>query len=193
MLNRAVSRKRWLWGLLGSLAIALRPAPAAAQDATEPALKSALIFNFAKFTTWPDDVLPSNAPFVACVVGSREVGQALERAVKDHALAGHRVEVLSRDGRDAQQSFKTCHLLYVTSVDARNLARIVTDVRGAPVLTIIDADDTNTTLGIAHLFVDNGRLRFDIDHGLARQGRLQLSSRLLSVASKVRDDMAVSR
>jgi hypothetical protein len=199
MLNRAVSRKRWLWALLGSLASALYVAPALAQDATEPALKSALIFNFAKFTTWPDDALPPNTAFVACVVGNREVGQALERAFKDHAVAGHRVEVVSRDGRDAQQSFRTCHLLYVTNVDAKQLVRIMTGVRGAPVLTIVDADDANTSSGIAHLFVENGRLRFDIDRGLARQGRLELSSRLLSVASKVREesrvreDMAVSR
>lgn len=192
MLNRAVSRNRWLWGLVGGLAIVLCP-PAVAQDATEPALKSALIFNFAKFASWPDDALPSNAVFVACIVGSREVGQALERAVKDHALAGHRIEVISRDGRDPQQSFKTCHLLYVTNVDSKQLARIVTEVRGAPVLTIVEADDVNTNLGIARLFVDNGRLRFDVDHGLAKQGRLELSSRLLSLASKVREDGAVSR
>jgi len=193
MLNRAVSRKRWLGGLLGSLAIGLCPAPAGAQDATEPALKSALIFNFAKFTSWPDDALPLNAPLIACVVGSREVGQALERAVNDHPVAGHRVEVVSREGCDAQPAFKTCHVLYVTSVDAKQLAHIVSDVRGIPVLTIIDADDANTSPGIAHLFVDNGRLRFDVDHALARQGRLQLSSRLLALASKVREDMAVSR
>jgi hypothetical protein len=179
--------------LLSSLAIGLCPAPALAQDATEPALKSALIFKFAKFTTWPNDVLPTHAAFVACVVGSREVGQALERAVKGHTLAGHPIEVISRDGRDPHQSFKACHVLYVTNVEPKQVARIMTEVRGAPVLTIIDADDPNTNVGIAHLFVDNGRLRFDVDHGLARQGRLQLSSRLLSLASRVREDMAVSR
>jgi hypothetical protein len=193
MLKRGVSRNRWLWWLLASLAIGLCPAPAVAQDATEPALKSALIFNFARFTSWPDDALPSNAAFVACVVGSREVGQALERAVKDRPVAGHRVEVVSRDGRDAQQSFKTCHLLYVTSIDVKQLARIVSDVRGTPVLTIVDADDSNMRAGIAQLFVDNGRLRFDVDHAQARLCRLQLSSRLLTLASKVREDMAVSR
>jgi hypothetical protein len=193
MLKHGVSQNRWLCWLLGSMAVALCPAPAAAQDATEPALKSALIFNFAKFTTWPDDALPANAAFIACVFGSREVGQALERAVKDRPIAGHRVEVLSRDGRDPQPNFKTCHVLYLTSVDAKQVARIASDLRGMPVLTIVDADDASTSVGIAQLFLENGRIRFDVDHGLAKQGRLQLSSRLLSLASRVRENVAVSR
>jgi hypothetical protein len=193
MFKYGVSRKRWRWCLAASVAIGLCPARATAQDATEPALKSALIFNFAKFTSWPDEALPSNAAFVACVVGSREVGQALERAVKDRLLAGHRVEVVSRDGVDPQQTYKRCHLLYVTSTDLKQVARILSEVRGAPVLTIVDTDDGSGGLGIAQLFVENGRIRFDVDHALAKQGRLLLSSRLLSLASRVRENVAVSR
>ena len=37
----------------------LTPVPAAAQDVTEPALKAAFIYNFAKFTEWPADVMPA--------------------------------------------------------------------------------------------------------------------------------------
>ena len=33
-----------------------------AQDVTEPALKAAFIYNFAKFTEWPADALPQRSP-----------------------------------------------------------------------------------------------------------------------------------
>ena len=33
----------------------LMPVPASAQDVTEPALKAAFIYNFAKFTEWPPE------------------------------------------------------------------------------------------------------------------------------------------
>jgi hypothetical protein len=164
-----------------------------AQDATEPALKSALIFNFAKFTSWPQEVLPGNSEFVACVVGSQAVGQALQRAVKDRQLAGHPITVSHRDLRDPQLTFRTCHLLYVTGTDPKELTRLVTDLRGAPVLTIIDVEDPSLSIGIADLFVENGRMRFQVDNGLAKQGRLELSSRLLSLASGVRDNPRATR
>jgi len=45
-------------------------APAAgAQNVAEPSLKAAFIYNFAKFTTWPPDVLPVTGSFTACVIG----------------------------------------------------------------------------------------------------------------------------
>ena len=47
----------------------LMPLPAAAQDVTEPALKAAFIYNFAKFTEWPADVMTTAEPLSLCVLG----------------------------------------------------------------------------------------------------------------------------
>ena len=66
---------------------------ASAQDVTEPALKAAFIYNFAKFTEWPADVVPAAEPFVMCVLGDAAVGDALERAVKARVLGGHSMAV----------------------------------------------------------------------------------------------------
>ena len=73
--------------------VLLMPVPAAAQDVTEPALKAAFIYNFAKFTEWPADVVPAAEPLVMCVLGDAAVGDALERAVKGRELAGHSMAV----------------------------------------------------------------------------------------------------
>jgi hypothetical protein len=161
---------------------------ALAQDVTEPALKSALVFNFAKFTSWPQDALPRNASLVACVLGSPDVAEALQRAVKGRLLDGHSITVSSRDVRDPHPSLRSCHLLYIAGHDPRPYARLLVELRGAPVLTIVDIDDAAASGGIAALFVENGRMRFQVDNGLARQGRLEISSRLLSLASAVRDN-----
>ena len=66
----------------GAIAILLlHPVTASAQDVTEPALKAAYIYNFAKFTEWPADVIAPGAPFVFCVVGDVAIGEALVRTV----------------------------------------------------------------------------------------------------------------
>src|SRR6185503_17381049 len=79
-----------------------------AQDVTEPSLKAAFIYNFAKFTEWPADGLPVTAPFNACVLGDPAIGDALERSVKNRLLSGHAISVLrvQIDG-----PLRTCHLL----------------------------------------------------------------------------------
>ena len=60
----------------------LMPIPSAAQDVTEPALKAAFIYNFAKFTEWPADVMTTAEPLLLCVLGDAAIGDALERAVR---------------------------------------------------------------------------------------------------------------
>jgi hypothetical protein len=181
--SRAITR---IGLMICLIALVARTAPA--QDATEPALKSALVFNFAKFTTWPSDVLPRSATLVACVVGSHDVSAALQRAVRDRQLDGHAIAVSDRDLDDPRPSFRTCHLLYVTGSDPKQVARRLDSLRGAPVLTIVDVDDPALAIGIANVFVENGRMRFRVDNSLAREGRLEISSRLLSLAAGVRDN-----
>ena len=56
----ALYRTKFFASLTAGAAIAtllLAPMIAAAQDVTEPALKAAFIYNFAKFTEWPADVM----------------------------------------------------------------------------------------------------------------------------------------
>ena len=52
-------------------------------------------------------------------------------------------------------------------------------------LTISDADDF-TRIGIAQVFVESGKMRFNFNLDVAKQARLQLSSKLLVLAAHVR-------
>jgi hypothetical protein len=154
------------------------------QDLTEPSLKAAFVFNFAKFTEWPVDALPATASFTACVLGDGPVGDALERAVKGRLLSGHGVSV-SRVQPGGP--LRSCHLLYLSGLTPAQMTVVLAAVRGAPVLTVSDADDFVPLGGIAHLFLENGKMHFDFNLDLARRSRLQLSSKLLSLASHVHD------
>jgi hypothetical protein len=155
-----------------------------AQDVTETSLRAAFIYNIAKFTEWPVDVLSAATPFAACVLGDTQVGDALERSVKGRQLAGRAVTVVRVP---VGGPLRSCHLLYISGLRSAQVTAILATVGGAPVLTIGDVDDFARIGGIAHVFVENGTMRFDIDLGLARRSRLQLSSRLLVLAVHVHD------
>ncbi|MEO8070934.1 MAG: YfiR family protein [Acidobacteriota bacterium] len=164
---------------LFAAALVLTPALASAQDVTEPALKAAFIYNFAKFTEWPADTLGATEPIAMCVVGDLAVSQALERAVKAHMLAGHTISV-SFVVPEAPRG--VCHVMYVSGLNATQATKLLAGVRDAPVLTIGDLDRFTEFGGVAQFFFEQGQLRFSIDLASARRARLQISSRLLVLA-----------
>jgi uncharacterized protein DUF4154 len=149
-----------------------------AQDVTEPALKAAFIFNFAKFTEWPS-ALPAAGPFMMCVFGDAAVGDALDRAVVGRVLGGHPI-VTSRPV--AAEPKRACHLLYVSGVSAAQAGQVVADLRDVPVLTISDVEGFTDVGGIAQFFFEHGQLRFRIQLESAKRARLLISSRLLIMA-----------
>lgn len=155
---------------------------AATQNVTEPSLKAAFIFNFAKFTAWPTDTLPPTGSFTACVLGDTSVYRALERTVRDRQVSGHGVIVVQNP---LEGPLRACHVLYVSGVAPNRIATILTAVRGLAVLTISDMDDFAIQGGVAQMFVENGRMRFDLNFDVARRSRLQLSARLLVLGAHV--------
>jgi hypothetical protein len=149
-----------------------------AQDVTEPTLKAAFLYNFAKFTEWPTG--PSDAaPFLMCVFGDPAVGDALKRAVLGRALGDHPI-VMSRVVAD--ESKRACRVLYVSGVAANQAGLVVADLLDMPVLTISDIEGFTDVGGIAQFFFEHGQLRFRIDLESAKRARLQISSRLLIMA-----------
>jgi hypothetical protein len=151
-----------------------------AQDVTESSLKAAFVYNFAKFTEWPPDVLPPTATFAACVLGDSPTRDALDRIVKGRLLSGRTISV-----SEVQfgAGLRSCHLLYMSGVSRAQVTAVVVALRGVPVLTISDSDDFARGGGIAQMFVENGKIRFDINLDVAKEARLQLSSKLLALAA----------
>jgi hypothetical protein len=158
--------------------------PGRAQNVTEPSLKAAFIYSFAKFTGWPQDALPTTATFAACVLGDNPVRDALDRTVKGRLLEGRAISVseVQLDGK-----LRSCHLLYASGVTLAQVSVIVAAVKGAPVLTISDVDNFAQQGGIAQMFVENGKMRFELNLDVARQSRLELSSKLLVLAARVHE------
>ena len=187
LFRTAFVRPRRRWRAASAMALLLLcDRTAWPQDVTEQALKAALVYNFAKFTEWPEDALKATASFTACALGD-DAADALARTVKDRRLLGHAINVLRIK---VGGPVRSCHLLYVSGVPPAETAALMAAVRGAPVLTISDAEDFARLGGIAYVFVENGRMRFDVNLDVARHARLQLSSKMLALAAHVLDGPA---
>lgn len=156
--------------------------PALAQGVSEPRLKAVFLFNFVRFATWPDDVLPAGAPIVLCAVDG-DIAASLEsevagRSLDSHALVVKRVK-LNASARD-------CTLLYAGRLDKRRAKELFAALDGTSVLTVGDAEDFATAGGMIGLFVDGGRMRFAINVEAVQRTHVRLSAQLLNLAKLVK-------
>ncbi len=157
----------------GGMALAAAPiAEAASDDPLEAAVKATYLYKFTAFVAWPDSAFAGpDSPFVLCVEGEDPFGDLLDRAVTGQSVGGHPV-ALRRQPRFTGGS--GCHLLYTAAPADRP--------RGEPVLTITDSARGGARGAVITFVLQDDRVRFEIDADAARDNRLSISSKLMSLA-----------
>ena len=155
-----------------------------AQRPTEYEVKAAFLYNFAKFTQWPDRAFAdAQAPLLIGVVGSDPFGPILDRTVAGKTV-GRRRFVVKRFAKPSD-GLRDCHVLFIGSSAAEWISSSLAALRGAPVLTVGESDLFCENGGIINLVLRQNRVRFQISAGAADRAGLTLSSRLLRLAEIV--------
>lgn len=173
-------RGRVAWSALVVLAATVCvPIDARAQSASVTAVKAAFIFNFARFTEWPDDVLPDGARLEMCVDGDALVAEALEQAIQHRRIESHELAVRVLAAHDSAVG---CHVLFVSAAETGQVPTRLESVRSHAVLSISDNPKFTERGGVIQLRLENERMLFTINVSAAARARLQLSSKLLSLA-----------
>ncbi|MEX2301722.1 MAG: YfiR family protein [Bryobacterales bacterium] len=170
-----------------ALALALSLArPANAQPSNRGAVgeyqvKAAFLYHFAKFVEWPASA-KNGQTIEVCVLGSDPFGPALDFLLEDKTLQGKRFDVRRVNGTAEGQS---CHVLFVAFEDKHELQSVVQTLSGSPVLTVGDSPDFSRAGGMIYLFVDESKVRFDINLAAAKHSGITISAALLRLARKV--------
>lgn len=160
--------------------------PAAAHARSEYEVKAAFLFNIARFVEWPSSAGPEGAgEFRLCVVGEDPFGGALA-ALERRRLHGHRVVV-----RRPQSPLRMerCHLLFISPSAARfRVAAVLDAVARQPVLTVGDSPGLAERGVIVNLYLERGKVRFEVNLEAAKRAGITLSSRMLRLARIVGQD-----
>jgi hypothetical protein len=153
-------------------------------SAKEQELKAAYIYNFAKFTTWPDSRFSSStAPLVIGVMGSEPVATALATQVRNHSVNGRSVDVRLMT---PDQDIGALHVLYIATANGETLPRLQHALPAPGLLTIGDSEKFLAAGGVIRFVIDGDRLQFQIDVTAAQRAQISLSSQLLMLARSVR-------
>jgi len=154
------------------------PAMAQVPDGDEFSVKTAFVYNFAKFATWPPAAFAGpQAPLVLCTIGEVSFGMALS------ALQGKPVGERSLAVREATPAnADACHLIVVGQPHAARFGDVAAALKGRPVLTISDADGFARRGGAIGLVIENSRVRFEVNPRTLDGTGVTLSSQLLRLA-----------
>jgi hypothetical protein len=153
--------------------------------ASESEVKAAFLFNFVKFVEWPGEGGGASVgPIVVGVLGRGPLGDAL-RGTLDGRDVGNRTLAVRRVSTDAE--IAGCHVVFVAAREREEVAELAVRAAGPGRLTVGDGTGFLESGGIILLTLENARVRFVVNADAARRAGLEVSSKLLALATVVHD------
>ncbi len=149
-----------------------------AQDSkhTEYQIKSAFIYNFAKFVDWPNKAKGNTLTLY--VMGQDSFRDALD-TIEGKIIRGKTLKI---EHVKSLQNIKDGNLLFITSTEKHNLENLINSVHGLSILTIGDTKGFANRGVMINLYIEEERVRFEINVEAAIKEGLGISSKLLKLA-----------
>jgi len=143
-------------------------------------VKSAFLYNFAKFTTWPEGSFSDATSQIKIVfVGADAFAAAFEGVTKGKNVNGREFKIIKGAAADATGG----HIVVVD--DSGQYASVVANTKGKPILTV-GAEGFMVSGGMVSFYADGGKVAIDVDLGPLKAGGLILEPKILKIAKTVK-------
>lgn len=185
MLPKTIKYAKLIFSVLCLLCTAFVVCEASMESSLEENIKSAYLFNFAKFVEWPSRAFSSkDAPLNICVLGDDSLTKGL-KLLENKNVAGRKLVVHQvNNWKDAHD----CHIVYIGESEKKVLGNVLSHFHHKPVLTVSSISDFAGQGGMIG-FVRKGNLvRFEVNRKAVMDSELTISSRLLKLALIVEGD-----
>lgn len=151
---------------------------AMADELIEYQVKAAFIYNFIAFTHWPDS---TGQTINLCIYGEDYFGKEIDK-LQNRSINNRHIKITRITDPD---KLKACQVIFFSKSVSRQLSNILNDLQNEPILTL--ADNPNATAqGVAiNMSLINEKIVFEINLIKARASGLDISSKLLQLATKV--------
>lgn len=146
-------------------------------------IKAAFLYHFSNFVDWPDTA-SSQKNITIGILGTDPFGEALAtingKMVKGRRIVLKKFRTLS--------DLEPCEILFISTSERGNLAKIMDAVKDWNALTVSDIDGFAKHWGTINFVPSGNKVRFELNVDAAKRRQLRVSSRLLRVATIVTDE-----
>ncbi len=160
-----------------------RRVSAQSSSPSEYQVKAAFLFHFAQFVDWPPEAFKgADSPLTYCTVGEDPFHGALEASLNGKMIGARSVRV---------QHFKRvaeiqgCQVLFIGMLERKTIPAALAGLKEGPVLTVGETENFAQEGGMIGFFLEDNKVRFDINLVAAQRAKLQISARLLTLAKTV--------
>jgi hypothetical protein len=151
---------------------------------SEYEIKAAFLYNFAKFIEWPDNSRQCQQDTaIIGILGEDPFGTILERVIGEKTI---RMKEISIQRYSNVQNVRECHILFIGQSEKWRLSTILKQLSNRHILTVSEIDGFTEQGGMIGLFIENNRIRFQINQDAIEAAELKISSKLLKLASIIR-------
>jgi hypothetical protein len=158
------------------LAFPAMPASSTGADAeAEDELKSVIVKNFLRYSTWPETV-PANGPITVGVLGRSSFAQILHGLLDGKSVNGRMVQTIEL--KSSSESHR-CHLIYVASDKNSEIKQALQSASSNHTLTIGEADKFLEYGGAVNLLLIDGHMGFEVSLEALDRAGIEISSKLL--------------
>lgn len=147
-------------------------------------LKALFLYNFASYIEWPPAAFAGvDQPFVIGILGSAPLDSMLRDIAATKTINGRRLVVEHFSAPDA---VRPCQILFIgRHVPPEERQRVVETLQNQSVLIVGESAGFARRGAAVNFFVENNKIRFEINVNAARQHALKISSKLLALAKIV--------
>ncbi|MBT8119646.1 MAG: YfiR family protein [Gammaproteobacteria bacterium] len=165
--------------LLYAILVAQMPVVAVADNVSEYTIKAGFIYNFAKFTQWPD----KSDELKICIFGKDPFGKNIDK-IDGKISNGRTIRVIRTQKIDEVRS---CHIAFLNIIPPERylFERALKKIDGTHVLTVSDARNVTEFGVMIGLSINDDKIAFDVNHTMALASDLEISAKLLRLAREV--------
>jgi hypothetical protein len=144
-------------------------------------VKAAFLYNVLAFVEWPLPENKSADTLRICILGASAAGKAFDD-LDGQVIMGRKIEIVHLT---SLADVGRCSVLFIGSSEERNIHRIMRALQGTSILSIGDTAGFARQGVIINFYLEQKKVRFEVNAAAARQAGLVISSKLLKLAGSV--------
>jgi hypothetical protein len=150
---------------------------------SEYQVKAAFLFHFAQFVDWPAEAFKgADSPLTYCTLGEDPFHGALDATLNGKTVGARAFRV--RHFKQVQE-LQECQVLFVGAGEKKAVLSALDVAKRGPVLTVGEAEHFVQDGGMIEFFLEDNKVRFNINLDAAERAKLKISARLLALAKTV--------
>ncbi len=140
--------------------------------------QTTFIYNFTRSIQWPN--LHQETEFVIGILGKNHPLFHELKVSMDNRTAGGRPIKLVEFSSSAE--IENCHILFVPNNHLRQMKQVTEILKSKPTLIVTESQGRTPVGSLINLFVENERMKFNLDEELAKDKKLMVSTQLRNYA-----------